>query len=442
MAPFPTPSCQIALGARAAALAALLVALWTPRLTAQATFSGLVTDPEGEPIAGAVVTVSPLLDSVLRFQVKTDEEGRFRMENFNPSRGYRFRVVKEGFRSETRDLEIGLGGGYGNAVLDQEFTLFPIGARAVDREARLVLMTRQSIAVEPYKRGIRAFERGNLGKARQRLEEARDKDPELAPVHEALALLYHQLGEFEAGLEAAERALELSPWDPDYLRIRYEALKALGRQEEAREALELLSRAAADRSTAIFFYRDGVAAWEEGDLESAEMLIHTALRLEPEMLEAKDALAKVYSERRKYESALALSAEVLEDKPGDLQLLRMRQMAWSALGRTEESLAAIEELARLDPGPRTATLIYNQGVKSFNSGDTDTAETVFLRALTLDPDHLQSLLGMAEVYLRQERFPECLAVTEKVEALSPGNSHAQRIAERARAWIAGRPPPD
>ena len=421
---------------RVVVLAALVAAPSWRALTAQAILSGSVEGPDGEPLVGAVVTVRPLLDATLRIQVETDEQGRFRMENFNPSRGYRFHVAKAGYRALLRDVEAGLHGTSADGVLRQEFVLFPVGVNPTDEESRLLIMSRQSAASGPYQRGIRAFERGDWEKARQRLESARRIDPELEPVHQALALVYHRLGEYQAGLEAAEQALEMSPWDPDLLRIRYEALVSLGRPEDAGEALDKLAEAATDRSTAIFFHNDGVAALKSGDHASAETMLRTALRLAPEMIEAKDSLAKAYALSGKYESALALSAEVLEVRPGDLELLRLRQEAWSALGRTQEALAALEDLVRQDPGPRTATLLYNQGVKEFNAGDDAGAERSFTRALGIDSDSLQARIGLAEVYLRQKRWEECLKETERIAELSPGNADAQRIAERARARMA------
>ena len=60
----------------------------------------------------------------------------------------------------------------------------------------------------------------------------------------------------------------------------------------------------------------------------------------------------------------------------------------------------------------------------------------FDKALVLDPRNLQARVGRAEVYLRQERWQECLAETARIEELSPGNSHASRIAGRPTpSWV-------
>lgn len=406
----------------------------TADVHAQASIGGTVEDHKGQPVDGAVVTVRPLLDSALRTQVTTDADGRFRMENFNPSRGYRFQVSKEGYRTLVRDVEAGLGGESLDGILNKRFVLFPIGvAPGQDKETKLVMMTRQSSAVGPYQKGVRALDRGDLDKARQRLERARDLDPKLAPVHEALSLVYHRQGDYDAALVAADKALEFSPWDPDYLRIRYEALRSLGRTDEARQALDRLAQAAADTTTAIIFHNDGVAAIRAGDHETAETMLRTALRLEPDMLEAKDALAKLYAQTRRFESALVTSEDLIAADPGNVEILRLRHEAWSALGRTEEALQALDALVTHDPGPRTATLLYNEGVAAFNAEDNTTAEQIFSKALGLDPQNLQARLGLAETYLRQKRYEECLAETQRILAQDPTNAHAQRVGQRAEA---------
>lgn len=401
-------------------------------LFSQGHLAGRVTDTEGKPVSGVQVKVSPMLDAVQSFQVETDEQGQYRLENFNPGRAYRFLVFKEGYRTVIRNVESGLSGTSGLGGLEEDFTLIPIGVDPGGKESNLLIMERHSPGTEAYRKGNRWLDRGNFEKAKRHYESARRLDPELAPVYEGLSLVYHKLGEYESALEASDKALELSPWEPDYLRIRYDALNALGREEEGRQVLMQLAQAAADAGTANLFYNEGVTAVRRRDIELAISMFEAALRLNPGMTLATEALAKVYAEGRKYEIALALALEVLVEEPDNLELLRLRQEAASHLGRGEEAAAALEELVRRDPSPRTATLIYNQGVAAFNGGDLATAERRFRTALGVDEDHLQSRIGLAEVLLKAKRYSECLDLTEGILADHPGHGDAERIAERAK----------
>ncbi len=402
-------------------------------LLAQGHLAGTVTDTEGKPLSGVQVKVSPLLDAVQSFQVETDEQGRFRLENFNPGRAYRFLVFKEGYRTVIRNVESGLSGTSGLGGLEEDFTLIPIGVNPGGKESNLLIMKRRSAGTEAYRKGNRWLDRGNLEKAKRHYESARRLDPELAPVYEGLSLVYHKLGEYEAALEASGKALELSPWEPDYLRIRYDALNALDREDEGREVLMQLAQAAADAGTANLFYNEGVTAVRRRDIDLAISMFEAALRLNPEMSLATEALAKVYAEGQKYELVLALALEVLAKDPDNLELLRLRQEAASRLGRDAEAAAALEELVRRDPSRRTATLIYNQGVAAFNAGDVATAEGRFRTALRMDDAHLQARIGLAEVLLKTKRHAECLDLIGSILVDHPGNGDAERIAERARS---------
>lgn len=399
---------------------------------AQGQISGVVSDAEGAPIGGVQVSINPLLDAVQRFQVETNEDGQFRLENFNLARGYRFVVSKEGYRTIVRNVESGLSASSAVSGLKEDFKLFPIGVDPGKKESQLVIMDRNSQGAAAYSKGNRWLDRGNFEKAKKQYEIARRLDPELAPVYEGLSIVYHKLGDYEAALEASAKALELSPWEADYLRIRYEALNSLGRRDEARATLLQLAESAADAGTANLYYNEGIVAVRQRDLDLAASMLEAARRLNPQMTLATEALAKVYAEGRKYESALALALEVLADDPENLEILRMRQEAASQLGRHDEAAAALDDLVARDPSPRTATLVYNQGVAAFNGGDLETAESKFRLALTLFPEHLSTRLGLAEVLLETKRYKECLDLTDAILAEIPGNLHAQRLAKRAK----------
>lgn len=426
------PGPRIASSLRWLALVCGLTLLTAPPALAQSNLAGSVHDAEGQPLAGAKVTVSPLLDPALRFQVETGPDGRYQMENFNPSRAYRFRVELEGYRPLVRDVEVGSATVTLGSTMTQSFTLLAIGATGEQERATLVVMSRNSAGVGPYRKGVRAFERGDLEKARARLEAARAVDPDLLPVHETLAQVYYAQREYGLALETADRVLEANPWDSVMLRIRYDALRALDRDEEARAALGKLAEAAADRSTAGLFHNDGVAAVREGRPEEARVLLEVALRLAPELIEARDALAKVHFELGRWESTVATARQVLKEDPSRIDLWRLIHQSWKSLGRTEETLAALDDLVRHDPGPRTATLLYNEGVAAFNAEQNDTALAIFDRGLALAPDHLDLRLGKASVLLRTRDYQACLELTAAILEDHPGNQDAERIAGRAR----------
>ncbi len=419
--------------ARALAVVAVLAGGLLPAVVlAQAKISGTVTDPDGTPIAGAKVTVRGLLEAHLRFTIETNAKGKYVVENFNPGRGYQFNVVREGFQSLAKNVEIGLSGTVTGSNFRQDFVLYPVGT-ARQKESQLIIMSRYSPGQDPYKKGLRSLESGDLKKARTRFERARELDPELAPIHEGLALVYHRLGENQEALEAVDKALELAPGDPDYLRIRYDALRGLGRDDEARQTLVGLAEMAADAETAKLFFNDGVEAVRGGAPELAGSMFEAALRLNPEMVEAEDALAKVYLQLKKYESAAVAAEKVLVERPADVVMLRLRHEAFTGLGERARARQALDDLMAHDPGERTATLLYNEGVIAFNAGEDEAAAETFKKAIEMAPRHIQAQIGLAEVYLRQRKFDLCLETVDAILALDANHPDGLRIQKRARA---------
>ncbi len=400
-------------------------------LFAQSSISGTVRDREGRPIAEARVSVRTLVESAIRYNAETDAQGRYQLESFDASRAYHFRVEKAGFRPFERDVEVGLDGTVLGADFRQDFVLSPEGS-TYDEEPGLVVLSRPSAGAAAYSRAIKAFQRGDLEKARQRLESAHQLDPDLDPIDRGLALVQHRLGNHAEALAAADRGLARHPGHPFYLRVRYASLRDLGQVEEGRAALLELAEADWNPSTASLFFNEGVGAVRGGDFELAERLFQGALRLDPDMLRGRGALAKVYAQNRKYESAAVAAGKVLAAEPGNVEMLRVQQQAYAASGDPERARQALDELIRRDPGPRTATLLYNQGVEAFNADDNDSAAELFQLALRADPGHLEATLGLAEVYLRQKKYEAVLEITGEVLANDPSNSHAARIRGRAR----------
>ena len=83
------------------------------------------------------------------------------------------------------------------------------------------------------------------------------------------------------------------------------------------------------------------------------------------MLEAVDALAKVYLQLGKNESAAVAAGDVLAERPADVAMLRLRHEALAALGERERARRALDDLMAHDPGEGTATLLYNAAGERF-----------------------------------------------------------------------------
>ncbi len=422
------------------AVLALLLVSANPA-DAGVSFSGLVSDPQGRPIEGARVTLRTLGASSLRFKTQTNSEGRYRFELFDAAKGYWFVVSKEGYLSVGSRFASGLERLVLDPKFEKSFTLHPIGSISLPDEEPLILVVQQSTGSRSYTKGLRAFESGKWEVAGKHFEEALEhsRDEQIRQAAEdALAMVYYRLRDHVAAARASEAVLERNPGNAVFLRIQYEASRGLGDEDDARSALMALVEADPGEGTARLFHNEGVTAARRGDLELAQAMFEAALRLVPEMIQAQDNLAKIYIQRREYAGAAAAAEMVFSTNPSNLDALRILYEACHALHDREGALEALEELVVRDPGRRTATLLYNEGVLAFSADDTETAEHIFHRALGLDPTHVDASIGLAEVYIQQHKFREALEMTRKLLEKHPEHSAALRIEKRALRWLEDR----
>lgn len=74
---------------------------------------------------------------------------------------------------------------------------------------------------------------------------------------------------------------------------------------------------------------------------------------------------------------------------------------------------------------------YMLGLSAWKSGDLETAEAAFVRALELDPNHVKSRLNLSRVYLDSERSDEALVRIDEALALDPLFGVSYRLQGRA-----------
>ncbi len=137
------------------------------------------------------------------------------------------------------------------------------------------------LAVRVYNEGAEAARTGDLETARARFQEAVELDPSLAAAHYALAVVYGSQGQHEQALAAIVKTLELEPDHPQAPRARYETLKLLGRQEEAREALKAVATSDPKRAAQEILQRS-IEQYNKGEVAEAQAGFEEVLALDPE----------------------------------------------------------------------------------------------------------------------------------------------------------------
>ncbi len=209
----------------------------------------------------------------------------------------------------------------------------------------------------------------------------------------ANALLWIQLAEaqygaqdYERALAAAEQLLALSPEHADGLLWKGAALSALGRRQEAIEAL----RAALAGAPA-----SPVLAW------LALANTYYALRLFPEAIAAyrqaekfashreaaQDSLGIALKDAGQFDAALQLFEAARAKRPEDAFVWRQIGFVNAALGRSELAIAALEQSLKLDA---KQAKVWHALLESYHAaGRPEDVRRVHARLLELDRVHAE-----------------------------------------------------
>ena len=217
-----------------------------------------------------------------------------------------------------------------------------------------------------------------------------------------------ELGKLERALEYLRLSLESAPYRQEALRARARAAAALGRHEEAYDALaaalEVEERAgASDLELADTVTELGGLAEKSGDADAALALYRAALGRVPG-----------------HAGALAAACALLRDEPDSAA-----ELLWAAAERTEGEarVRALCELAAL----------HAHGLD-----DPERAIDLYREALALAPTDRATLTALVELYTAAETWREAVDVLVTLADLEPTGLRSGRYFQIAAQLARGR----
>jgi tetratricopeptide (TPR) repeat protein len=238
---------------------------------------GTVVDETGAPIAGAKALLTRE-GTGYKLEKTTDKKGQFTLLILDATQEYQIRVEKDGYVAYEEKIKPRI-----QDTLRLSFTMAkaaPAAPAAAGPEAQALAGADQAILA--YNAGVETLKAGNLAGAAAKFAEAASLNPDLAEAHGVLSEVSLELGKNAEALAAANRYLELKPGDARGLKARYDALKALGDKEQAREALTALAAADPTQDTAVRVYNEGAEATRANDLDTAAVWFRRALEIDPQ----------------------------------------------------------------------------------------------------------------------------------------------------------------
>lgn len=279
------------------AAAALLFA--APALAQfQGKISGRVVDKAGQPVEKAEVSIVSQKTATLRYEIKTDKDGRFVQIGVMP--GYFMLTVKKaGFAPGSKEIHIGVAG---------------------DEGVEITLLSVESAVEKSLSAADRAFLNGNKLYAEQKYEAAAAAFAEaiaLAPGNWGyqlnLGLAQKKGGKAEEALAAFRKAAELNPESYSANKEIGEALAKAGQFAEAKPFYEKAAALSPDDPDAQFNL--GVCLINVGDSAAALPFFEKAVALNPDFADAYYQIATIQISQNKVPEARAALEKFLALAP-------------------------------------------------------------------------------------------------------------------------------
>lgn len=265
----------------------------------QGRISGRVLDPSGNPVEKAEVTIVSQKASTIRYESKTNKEGRFVQVGLMPGY-YMLTVKKDGFMPGTKELKVGVAG---------EET-FEITLKTVDAEA-----------AKNYSAADKSFLKGNKLYAEQKYAEAVSAYGEAIALDSGnwgyrlnLGLSLKKAGRLDEALTAFRKAAELNPESYSANKETGEALAMAKQFAEAKPFYEKAVALSPDDPDAQ--YNLGVCLVNIGESEAALPRFQKAVEIKPDYAEAHYQIGTILIGQNKAAEACASLEKFLALAPG------------------------------------------------------------------------------------------------------------------------------
>jgi tetratricopeptide (TPR) repeat protein len=300
--------------------------------------------------------------------------------------------------------------------------------------------------------GLKGLSLGALGRVDEAIGALQDStrlDPGLDWTWRALSRLLIYENKLEAGLSAAERALERKPNDPETVALKAHALGALDRVPDAIACLnglkalepgshwiherlaELYERlqdhpAALRELTECIDRNDGPASayasrgfvyHSMGKRTDAEADLKQALALDPQLAWAYAELAAVQRELDKPKEALSAINRALAIQPDYTAGLEIKGEIFIAIGEFEAALKVFDRVKEVSPA-----LHFWKGLALDNLNRLEDARQCYEKALEANREDVWSLRALADIRLLQGETDAACAMFDQILSKIPESS--------------------
>lgn len=241
-----------------------------------------------------------------------------------------------------------------------------------------------------------------------------------------LARGYMEVGDSAKSLALFEKVNDQVPKNPAIAASLAELLLREGKLAEAKQYLEILSKA--NPTSHMPWYFLGVIALQEDDVEEAQRLFERSIQLNPEFEPAYSDLAVSFLNQKKSDAqaALAVLQRGLTRFPTSFRLVHLSALAEMQLKQYDRSYTAFKKAEAL-AGDRADELLdyrfyFQVGAMLTDADRGAESESYLLKSLALNPDYDEALNHLGYTWAEKgKNLDRALEMIQKAVAAEPEN---------------------
>jgi tetratricopeptide (TPR) repeat protein len=161
----------------------------------------------------------------------------------------------------------------------------------------------------------------------------------------------------------------------------------------------------------------------------AERQYQAALAVQPDLLEVRDNLARLYYSVGRPADAEAQFRKMIAQAPDRAEgYFSLAQLLAEDESRLPEAAKLLSKAVQL--APEQARIRYNYGLALQKLGQPKEAGEQFLKAMALEPAEADYVRAMAILYAQQGRWAEAAELARRLATLRPDDPAAHQMADQ------------
>jgi tetratricopeptide (TPR) repeat protein len=159
-----------------------------------------------------------------------------------------------------------------------------------------------------------------------------------------------------------------------------------------------------------------------GNTDKSENYILKAVELSPNDANVNLTAGQIFMQKQEFETALPYVKKAVELEPSNTKFIRNLAQIYYDIGQLEESIQTYEIAINKETDREVkADLYFNLGILYNRVGNLEEAEYNFTNSLDENPDDIEAVMGMAQVFENAEKWRKAEKFYRELIAIDPDN---------------------